>query len=108
MVLSAENARLAQANQDLQHVNTEVMHDLKSPLRSISSFTNLFLRRYGAQLTTEGLEYLTFVQEAGKRLQQMIDGATHFKQVTFQRPEEWADASEVLKNTLANLHYDIA
>ena len=56
-VLSAENARLAQANQDLQHVNTEVMHDLKSPLRSISSFTNLFLRRYSDQLTI-GIPFL--------------------------------------------------
>ena len=44
-------------------------HDLKEPLRTISSFTSLIARKYGHSLDKKGLEYFNFV----------INGADHMK-----------------------------
>ncbi|MEL7221058.1 MAG: hypothetical protein AAGJ93_07045, partial [Bacteroidota bacterium] len=76
----------------------------KSPLRTISSFVNLFLRKYNKDLTSEGQEYLSFVQSAGQQLHQLIDEAKHEAVAT---AETWVDAGEVLQETIDQLNYDI-
>jgi signal transduction histidine kinase len=80
------------------------MHDLKSPLRTISSFVNLFLRKYKQDLTPEGQEYLSFVQNAGQQLHQLIDEAKH---EAVPDPSAWVDAGQVLQETIQQLNYDI-
>jgi signal transduction histidine kinase len=80
------------------------MHDLKSPLRTISSFVNLFLRKYGKDLAPEGREYLSFVQNAGQQLHQLIDEA---KYDAVPDSSAWIDAGQVLQETIQQLNYDI-
>lgn len=100
----AKNQSLQQSKQELINSKEVAMHDLKSPLRTISSFVNLFLRKYDKDLTPEGQEYLTFVQSAGQQLHQLIDEAKHEAVAT---AETWVDAGEVLQETIQQLNYDI-
>jgi signal transduction histidine kinase len=100
----AKNQSLLLTKQELIHSNQVAMHDLKSPLRTISSFVNLFLRKHGKDLAPEGREYLSFVQNAGQQLHQLIDEAKHD---AVPDPSAWIDAGQVLQETIQQLNYDI-
>ncbi|MEL6835271.1 MAG: ATP-binding protein [Bacteroidota bacterium] len=97
---------LRQENHTLQEFNALVMHDLKSPVRTMTSFTNLFLRKYGESLTAEGREYLTFVKDGGKRLVRLLNGIPQNGTLP-QEGQTVIDTNEVVEDTLNNLRAEI-
>ena len=61
-------------NKDLETFNTTVSHDLKSPLREISSYTSLLLSEHAAQqLDEEGLSYLQHLVGGTERMNVLIE-----------------------------------
>jgi PAS domain S-box-containing protein len=75
-----EERRAAQANEDLARANTELerfayaaSHDLKEPLRMISSYLTLLQRRHEIELGTEGREFVAFCVDAAERLRVTLD-----------------------------------
>ncbi|MEL6661286.1 MAG: ATP-binding protein [Bacteroidota bacterium] len=97
---------LRQENDTLQEFNALVMHDLKSPVRTMTSFTNLFLRKYGNTLSAEGREYLTFVKDGGKRLVRLLNGIPQNGTLP-QEGQTVIDTKEVVEDTLNNLRAEI-
>ena len=60
-------------NEELKNFSYSTSHDLKQPLQTILSFVSLFEEKKASKLDEEGLLYLNFIQEAGTRLNQLID-----------------------------------
>lgn len=71
--LRALNARLEQANQELESFTYSVSHDLKSPLRGIDGYSSLLLKGYADRLDARGLDFLERVHGAAGRMGQLID-----------------------------------
>lgn len=105
--LTEEVEALRAENDTLQQFNAVAMHDLKSPLRTMTSFTNLFLRKYSRGLTKEGEEYLNFVKEGGKRLEQMLDGIPVSGYVPRYSNTNELDLNTIFADTIENLHWEI-
>lgn len=105
--LTKEVEALRAENDILQQFNAVAMHDLKSPLRTMTSFTNLFLRKYGRELTKEGEEYLNFVKKSGKRLEQMLDGIPVSGYVSRFSDKSELDLNAVFAATIENLYWEI-
>jgi len=103
--LSREIGALRQENDTLQQFNAVAVHDLKSPLRTMTAFTSLFLRKYGRDLNSEGHEYLNFVREGGQRLQRLLDGMPGVS--TAKLEEGQVNMNEVVLDAVKNLHLDI-
>ena len=97
---------LRQENETLQEFNALAMHDLKSPLRTMTSFTNLFLRRYGSTLTSEGQEFLTYVEEGGKRLERLLDGMPQSGSISLDE-HTTVDTNQILRDAMNNLRAEI-
>lgn len=79
---------LAQINQQLERSNRELesfayaaSHDLKEPLRGITNFSNLLLRRYGDTLDATGVKRLTTLVNLAERMDQLIDALLKFSRL---------------------------
>jgi signal transduction histidine kinase len=74
-----ERRRLEAARQVLQRSNEELRqfayiasHDLQEPLRTVASFTELLVARYGPQAGKEAAEYADFIVEGVERMSSLI------------------------------------
>ncbi len=70
--VTERTAQLTAANEELEAFAYSVSHDLRAPLRAITGFTRLFTERHGANLASEGLDYLNKVLRAGERMDVLI------------------------------------
>lgn len=66
--LEERKNNLLTANNDLEQYAYAIAHDIKAPLRIISSFTNILLRKAGSKLSKEEKEYLYYIVKSAKEL----------------------------------------
>jgi signal transduction histidine kinase len=103
-----QNKQLAEINQELKQFTSVASHDLKSPLRTVASFSNLLQRRYKDQLDEAAQEYLDFIQSGVKRMISMLDDLLSYAKVGKKDiPLKWIDSSEILDEALFNLQENI-
>jgi signal transduction histidine kinase len=70
--LRRSNEDLRRANEDLKQFAHSASHDLQEPLRSISIFSELLLRRLGGRLESETAGYLENLMESSARMEALI------------------------------------
>jgi PAS domain S-box-containing protein len=69
--LAAES--LSRANTELERFAYAASHDLKEPMRMISSYLDLLRRRHQGELGSEGKEFMDFCIDAVERLRATLD-----------------------------------
>ncbi len=65
--------QLARQRQDLETLLHVASHDLREPLRSIASFSQILRDRYSDRLDAKGADFLTRVVRAADRMRQLIE-----------------------------------
>ena len=68
----AMEAELKRSNAELEQFAYAVSHDMRQPLRMITSYLGLIEKSLKDRLTTEQKQYLQFAIEGGKRMDNMI------------------------------------
>lgn len=82
----AERAfELMRSNSDLEEFAYIASHDLKAPVRTISSFSQLLERKYGKLLDGEAREYLRFVVDGTTQINQLIDDLLQYSRISRSR-----------------------
>jgi PAS domain S-box-containing protein len=66
-------AALEASNKELEAFSYSIAHDLRTPLRSITSFSQILEQEAGAKLTEQECQDLQRIVKAGKYMAQLID-----------------------------------
>lgn len=99
------NYQLKKANQELEQLTYVASHDLKEPLRMVTSFMNLLKKNYYHQLDEKAHTYINFAIDGGSRMQTMINDLLDLSRTT--RPDEeksQVNLTEITEQVLVNLH----
>ncbi len=80
--LEAINRDLTRSNEDLEQFAYAASHDLRAPLRTISSFLGLLRNRYGSALGPDATEFITYSVNGAQRLSEQINGLLDYSRVT--------------------------
>lgn len=75
-------AELARANKDLEAFSFTVSHDLRTPLTSIKSYTELLDQKHGAKLDDDGRKYLARTRAGAQRMAQLIEDVLRFSRAS--------------------------
>ena len=80
-IREAIQGKLQQSNQELEEFAYIASHDLKQPLASIYSWSQLLQVRYGDRLDGKGCGYLGSIQSSIRQMTQLIDDLLVYSQV---------------------------
>lgn len=69
---------LRERNEQLERFNFILSHDLKEPIRSIVSFSDLLKKETKDNLEKKSMEYLAFISTSGRQLDKLIDDINTF------------------------------
>ncbi|SEF86730.1 ATP-binding protein [Algoriphagus boritolerans] len=95
------NQSLANANEELKVFAFLASHDLREPLRMISSFMSLLEKKYSKDLDAKANQYINFAIDGSKRLTTLINDLLEYSKVGFHPNSlEKINANELVKSVL--------
>ena len=106
--LQAANLELRRSNAELERFASVASHDLQEPLRTITTFTQLFEMRHGSGLDSEAREVLGFVVDGAARMSALISGLLEYGRVGQGVRREPLSTEDAAQEALANLAGAIA
>ncbi len=98
-------ADIARSNRDLEQFASVASHDLKEPLRMVSSYVQLLARKYEGRLDEKADRYIGFAVEGAARMEQLIEGLLAYSRVGISAVRrEPVDANHTFTQVVGNLH----
>lgn len=102
---------LQRTNQELQQVNKElkdfayiVSHDLKAPLRAISSLTDWIIEDYEESFDEDGKEQLSLLKNRVTRMYQLLEGILRYSRIGRGKEEkEILNLNELVNDVISTL-----
>jgi light-regulated signal transduction histidine kinase (bacteriophytochrome) len=100
---------LRSANNDLEQFAYSVSHDLQEPLRSVSIYSELLIRRCADRLDGEAQELLRHLAEGASRMEVLVGDLLEYTRVIkLDVSTDKTDANSALATVLSNLAETIA
>jgi PAS domain S-box-containing protein len=97
-------AKLERSNRELESFAYMASHDLQEPLRKVQAFGDRLKAKYGGVLGDQGLDYLERMQNAGVRMQTLINDLLTYSRVTTKaQPFVSVDLAQVVRGVLSDL-----
>lgn len=95
---------LDRSNKELEQFAYVTSHDLREPLRMMTSFAQALEKRYKDKLDQAAGEYIQFIVDGAARMQTLIDDILTYSRVTTRTlPFEPVKMEEILRTVLVNL-----
>lgn len=76
--LREQAVKLAFSNAELEQFAYIASHDLQEPLRMVSAYLELFMKRYGTKLNAEAREFIDYARDGAIRMRNLINNLLIF------------------------------
>lgn len=91
----------------LNQINIATVHDLKEPIRSIHSFSQLLERNLENKLDQDSKDYISFIKTSSKRLNATINTLYHYSSIKRSAALVKVSIRQVIAEVCQNLHLKI-
>lgn len=100
--------KLKRSNEDLERFAYIASHDLREPLRMVTSFSQLLEKNYKGKLDKDADEFINFIVDGGNRMDALVNDLLEFSRVTSRAsPFEQTDMNDVVHEVLDSLSVTI-
>lgn len=99
--------KLQASNNELQQFAYVVSHDLREPLRTISTYIRLLEKKLGGRLDKEEQEFIDFVVNGSRNMNELISDLLTFSKISFVSDTEILELPQLVRLIAdeSRLHY---
>ena len=102
--LELQKLALISKNEELMNFAYVASHDLKEPLRMITSYNQLLLKKYKNQLDEDAEEFLNFSIDGARRMKLLIDSLLQYAKIGYEgKTFSQVNINSILQSCLSNL-----
>ncbi len=95
---------IKESNKELEQFAFVASHDLQEPLRIVSSYSELWAKKYKGQNDEVADKYILYITQNVARMQEMISDLLSYSRIGKTNfPEEAIDAGKICDQAIANL-----
>lgn len=106
--LKTAGEKLARSNKELEQFAYVASHDLKEPLRIVSSFSGLLSKRYSQSLDKDAKDFISYIDQGAQRATELVSALFNYSKVTYSAREFGpVDCGTALKKAMFNLKMTI-
>jgi PAS domain S-box-containing protein len=101
---------LRRANENLNQFAYAASHDLQEPLRMITSYSQLLIKRHGSQLDADSALFMSYILDGTERMAELLGDLLSYTQAGAdgEKPPASIDLNVVCEKALRNLQTAIA
>ncbi|MCM2268097.1 MAG: ATP-binding protein [Elusimicrobiales bacterium] len=102
--LKLTGEKLARSNKELEQFAYVASHDLKEPLRIVSSFSGLLSKRYAQALDKDAREFIGYIDQGARRATELVNALFNYSKVTYTAKDfTLVDCGTVMLKAMFNL-----
>ena len=95
---------LRRSNRELEQFAYVASHDLREPLRMVTSFSQLLEQRYKGKLDADADEFIQYIVEGGTRMDLLVNDLLEYSRVTSRaNPFEPTDMNALVRGVIRDL-----
>ena len=107
-LLIEEKKNLEKVNLELDSFVYTASHDLRAPLRGISSYATFLEEDYNDKFDEKGKDYLNGIRKAAGRMDELIEGLLTLSRLSrIKNPYEEVNFKDLLDSILQRIEFDI-
>jgi len=101
--LETQNKELEIKNRELEQFAYVASHDLQEPLRTTTSFVNMFKQQYFGKLDSRADKFLNYIVQASERMSVLIKDLLDFSRIGNNKDIEQVDCNLILQDVVADI-----